>query len=61
MPYLKPIEIRLPSKPNYGTCYKATIVYPGLGNTSFSRPFVTVKDMTNWAKREYHDVPRIKE
>lgn len=61
MPYLKPIEIRLPVKPNDGRCHRATIVYPGIGNTAFSRRFFNYSDMLEWAKREYHDVPRIQE
>jgi hypothetical protein len=59
MQTVKPIELRLVKhKTNGHTFYTVNKIWAGVGNISFGqRRFMTCRDATDWACREWYGVP----
>lgn len=59
---MEPIELRLnKAKTPTGTYYTVDKVWPGVGNVTFGqRLFTTLRDATDWCKREWHGIPLIR-
>lgn len=59
MTTMKPTELRLHKHvANQQTFYTIDKLWHGVGNISFGqRRFMTLRDATDWATREWHGVP----